>query len=111
MSTQLSTTVGLAEWLSLHPLCAVYFSGPDCSVCTALKPKLFELLQQRFPKLVLGEVDCALSPELAAQQLVFTIPSLIVYFDGREAIRKVRSFSLGELACELERPYGIFSGE
>ena len=99
------------EWLILHPLCAVYFSGPDCSVCAALKPKLFELLQHRFPKLVLAEVDCAVSPDLAAQQMVFTIPTLIVYFDGREAIRKVRSFSLGQLSGELERPYGIFTGE
>ena len=111
MLTIPSNTDDFAGWLRLQPLCAVYFSGPDCSVCAALKPKLFELLQHRFPKLVLAEVDCAVSPDLAAQQMVFTIPTLIVYFDGREAIRKVRSFSLGQLSGELERPYGIFTGE
>jgi thiol-disulfide isomerase/thioredoxin len=111
MSTQLTAPDDFAEWLNLHPLCAVYFSAPDCSVCQALKPKLFALLQQRFPRLVLGEVDCADSPELAAQQMVFTIPTLIVYFDGREGIRKVRSFSLGGLAGELARPYGMFIEE
>jgi thiol-disulfide isomerase/thioredoxin len=111
MSTKLSALDEFNDWLGHHALCAAYFSGPDCSVCAALKPKLFELLQQRFPKLVLGEVDCALSPELAAQQTVFAIPTLIVYCDGREAIRKVRGFSLGQLAGELERPYGIFTGE
>lgn len=102
---------GLSRFLQKNPLCAVYFSGPDCAVCTVMQPKLFELLQRRFPKLALAEVDCAASTELAAQQMVFTIPTLIVYLDGREGIRKVRSFGLGELADELARPYGIFTGE
>ena len=109
MSTIHFTNNEFSAWLSDHPLCAVYFSAPDCAVCEVLKPKLFELLQQRFPKLALGEVDCSVSAELAAQQMVFTIPTLIVYFEGREGIRQVRSFSLGELAGELARPYGIFT--
>ncbi|MGD8589828.1 MAG: thioredoxin family protein [Chromatiales bacterium] len=111
MLTKFSTLDEFTGWLARHPLCAVYFSGPDCAVCEVLKPKLIELLQQDFPRLLLGEVDCAVSAELAAQQTVFTIPTLIVYFDGREAIRKVRSFSLGELAAELARPYGIFTAD
>jgi thioredoxin-like negative regulator of GroEL len=92
-----------------HPVCAVYFSGPNCAVCEALKPKLFNLLQSRFPALVLGEVDCAKSPRLAGQQSVFTIPTLIVYLDGREGLRRSRSFSLAELASQLERPYSILT--
>lgn len=92
-----------------HPICAIYFSGPDCAVCEVLKPKLFELLQQRFPKLVLGEVNCANSPQLAAQMSVFTIPTLIVYFEGKEGLRKSRSFSLAELAQQLARPYEILT--
>jgi len=109
MLTKLSSSDEFTTWSSRHPLCAAYFSGPGCAVCEVLKPKLVELLQSRFPGLALGEIDCALSPDLAAQQMVFTIPTLIVYFDGREGLRKVRSFSLGELAAELERPYRIFS--
>ncbi|MEN8179918.1 MAG: thioredoxin family protein [Pseudomonadota bacterium] len=109
MPQQLVTDSELSGFIRSHPICAVYFSGPDCAVCEALKPKLLELLQQRFLKLVLGEVDCAASPSLAAQQVVFSIPTLIVYFEGKEGIRKSRSFSLTELATELERPYSILS--
>ncbi len=101
----------LSDFISSHPVCAVYFSGPDCTVCKALKPKLFDLLAHRFPQLVIGEVDCAASPQLAAQQIVFTIPTLIVYLNGKEGIRKSRSFSLNELVTELERPYSILSME
>ena len=39
--------------------------------------------------------------------MVFTIPTLIVYLYGREAMRKTRSFSLTELLRELERTYSI----
>ena len=98
-----------AGFVRAHPMGAVYFSGPNCAVCEALKPKLFDLLQSRFPELALAEVDCAESPRLAGQQSVFTLPTLIVYLDGREGLRKSRGFSLAELASELERPYRIFT--
>lgn len=99
-----------SEFLVTHLLCAVYFSGPDCGVCEVLKPRLFETLSGRFPELALGEVDCVRSPELAAQQLVFTIPTLVVYVEGRENLRKVRAFSPAELVQELERPYAVMTG-
>jgi thioredoxin-like negative regulator of GroEL len=105
----LSSETELSRFIQAHPLCAIYFSGPDCAVCESLKPKLFALLGQRFPQLELAEVDCALSPQLAAQHTVFSLPTLIIYLDGREGIRKVRNFSLAELAAELQRPYSIFT--
>lgn len=91
-----------------HGAAAVYFSGPDCHVCTALKPKLLELLDSDFPALTVVEVDCSVAPELAAQLTVFAIPTLIVFFDGAECLRKTRSFSLVELADELQRLYSLF---
>lgn len=111
MPEQLLSETEFFDFIRSHPICAVYFSGPDCAVCRTLKPKLFDLLQQKFPALVIGEVDCSASQQLAAQQTVFTIPTLLVYFDGKEGIRKSRSFSLSELANELARPYGIFSAD
>ena len=97
----------LLQFIGENPIAAVYFSGPDCNVCQALKPKLFQLLHTDFPRIPIGEVDCSENPELSAQQVVFSIPTLIVYFEGKEAIRKTRSFSLTELAPDLERPYSI----
>lgn len=111
MSQKLVSEGEFSDFTRSHPICAVYFSGPDCAVCEALKPKLFEMLQHRFPKLALGEVDCATTPQLAAQQIVFTIPTPLAYFDGKEGIRKSRSISLPELAAELQRPYSILSAE
>jgi thioredoxin 1 len=91
---------------SAEPALAVYFSAPDCGVCEALYPRLVVCLQE-FPRVTLARADCAATPELAAQLGVLSIPTLIIYLDGHEAIRKVRHFSLAELAGELSRPYRL----
>jgi len=106
----LTSTTAFAEFIAQHPMAAVYFSGPDCGVCTTLKPKLLRLFTERFPKLAVAEVDCGVQRELAAQQGVFTIPTLIVYLESREGLRKTRSLSPGQVEAELERPYSICFG-
>jgi hypothetical protein len=50
-------------------------------------------------------------PEVAAQNRVFAVPTLLVYFDGREYIRKSRNIGIGELEREIERPYSMIFGE
>ena len=39
---------------------------------------------------------------------VFAVPTIIVYFDGKEFERKSRNFSVGGFIEELQRPYGLF---
>ena len=86
---------------------AVWFSGPDCRVCSNLKPKLATLLERRFPLLETAQVDCDSSAEAAARYQVFTVPTLLIFFAGRESLRKVRNLSLRELETELQRPYHL----
>jgi len=90
------------------PALAVWFSGPDCRVCHDLKPRVAERLQRQFPLLQRVEVDCARLPAPAAQQQIFTIPALLVFFAGRETLRLIRNFSLNQLEQQLQRPYGLF---
>lgn len=88
-------------------MCVVYFTAPDCAVCQALKPKVKAMLSQRFPRIAFAEVDCASTPDLAALQGIFSLPTLTLYIEGRETLRKVRAFGLGEVAGDLERPYSM----
>ncbi len=111
MALPLDSIAEFDEFLRRHPAAAVYFSSPDCRVCQVLRPKVLALLGERFPLLALGVVDCVAAPEVAGQQTVLAVPSLIVYFDGHEVLRKVRNFTVGGLAEELERPYGLFCGD
>jgi len=108
MTNQLLTDAAAVDaFLRTGDMCAVYFTGADCGVCKALKPKLVEMLAERFPQLVFGEVDCAETPDLAAMHSVFTVPTLIVFTRGKESLRRSRSFGIGELAAQLERPYSL----
>ena len=84
-----------------------YFSTEDCSVCHVLKPKVIEMISESFPKMKMVFIESDRLPELAAQNRVFTAPTVIVFFAGRETIRKSRAFGVDELRSEIERPYSI----
>jgi thioredoxin 1 len=84
-----------------------YFSHEQCNVCKVLKPKVANVLENDFPKIELFYCDTVKSPELAAQNSVFAVPTLLVYFGGRETIRKSRNVGIEELRKEIERPYQI----
>jgi len=49
----------------------------------------------------------SLTPDISSQYGVFTIPTIVVYFDGNETIRKSRHIGVGELAQAIERPYNL----
>jgi thioredoxin 1 len=84
-----------------------YFSTSECNVCKVLKPKVMELVLSEFPQISLVYVETNLQPEIAAQNRIFAVPTLLVYFDGKEYIRKSRNFGLDELRRELQRPYNL----
>jgi thiol-disulfide isomerase/thioredoxin len=84
-----------------------YFSTETCSVCQVLKPKVIEMVSEAFPKMKMVFVESDKLPELAAQHLVFTAPTVVVFFAGRETIRKSRAFGVDELRSEIERSYSL----
>lgn len=98
----------LADFLQANSAVAIYFGSQDCGVCQNLRPRIMHLLQEDFPLLAVAAVDSRAAPELAAQQMVFSIPVLVVFFHGQETLRLARNFSVGQLASSLERPYQLF---
>jgi len=96
------------EFLKLkeeEPALLAYFSTEICNVCKVLKPKVAELLQAEFPQIKPVYIKSDLLPEVAAQNHVFAAPTILVFFEGREYIRKSRNIGIGELQSEIERPY------
>jgi len=84
-----------------------YFSTQSCSVCKVLKPKVEALIKTDFPEVKLVYIKSDELPEAAAQNRVFAAPTILVFFDGREYIRKSRSIGIGELQKEISRPYSM----
>ena len=105
--TPVATLEDLRETIAREAAVLVYFSTPDCRVCQALRPKVAELLARELPRLRGIYVDCAASPDAAAQYGVFSVPTLIAFFEGREWIRKGRNVGVDELRGALIRPYGL----
>jgi len=97
--------------LTQNQAAIVFFSGSSCNVCTVLKPKVIELINTSFPNMQFISVDCDKSPEVAGQNSVLSIPTVIVYFDGKEGLRFTRSFSIGELEANIKRTYDLMFGE
>ncbi len=107
MVENISDEARLQDFVKEYPAAAVYFSGEGCNVCTVLFPKLEALFVEAFPKMGLARIDCTAHPALSAQSGVFTIPTLVLYFDGHEAQRYARNISLGALREALTRPYQL----
>lgn len=85
----------------------MYFSNETCNVCKVLKPQIIEMLNENYTKIPFYYVDMSLTPEISSQSGVFTIPTIVVYFDGNETIRKSRHIGIGELNKAIERPYNL----
>lgn len=85
-----------------------YFSHDQCNVCKVLKPKVEELLCEKFPKIKAIYCNTQTAPEIAATQSVFAVPTLIVWFEGKETYRFSRNVGLQELEQALMRPYSLY---
>lgn len=92
----------------LNEAVLIYFSTPECNVCKILKPKLIEFIKQNFPRIEMAYVDTTKLPEVSAQNSIFTVPTICVYLDGKEFIRRSRNINLTVFKSELERPYSLY---
>lgn len=84
-----------------------YFSNKKCSVCLSLKPKLNEVLTKKFPLLEKVYIDIEQLPIISADYQVFTVPVVLIFFEGKESVRKIRAFGIEEITSCIERPYKL----
>jgi len=87
----------------------VYFSAPTCNVCHALKPKLLEALETNFKEFEVVSVDISTDAEIAVHYNVYAIPTVLIFLDAKEFLRKSRHMSVDEVIKEIKRPYDIMT--
>ena len=109
MDTTLSDLNELTTALKNELAVVLYFSSPSCNVCHVLRPKLMEALEKEYPKIGRYHADIALTPEIAAEFQIFSAPTIIVFLEGREFIRKGRAMSVDGLLQEIKRPYTLMT--
>lgn len=86
----------------------VYFSGNDCGVCQVLKPKIETLFKEKFPKVKQVYISAEIFRDTAAQYNVLSIPTILVYFEGKEFLRESRLISVPDVETKISRTYDLF---
>lgn len=92
-----------------NPAVMLYFSAPTCNVCKALKPKLVDAIETNFDQFKIVSIDVSETPNISSHYTVFAIPTVLIFLDGREFLRKSRHMSIAEVVSAIERPYEIMT--
>ncbi len=105
MENELETLEQLETLVQKETAGMLYFYNDHCAPCLSLRPKVIKMVEEYFPNIKLAFVNSEKHPELPAQYSVFSNPTLILFFDGREYRRESKYISIPQLAAEIERPY------
>lgn len=81
----------------------LFFSGKTCSVCQSLKPKVLHDVRENFPDIPIRIIDVEEEMEVAGQHMVFTLPVVIIKFEGKEVFRFARSFAVYQVLEKIKR--------
>lgn len=86
----------------------IYFSGENCSVCKVLQPKIKDLFDNSFNRIKQHFISASEHKDIAIEYGVFSVPTILVFLDKKEFIRKSRNISIPQFEDELKRPYDMF---
>lgn len=95
-----SAETEILETLRSSKAIVAYFSTPTCNVCKVLRPKVEEMVRDT-GGLTFVYVDSERHPAAAGQHMVFAVPTIILFLEGREMRRYSRNLSLDDLARSL----------
>jgi len=97
----------LEEILKSEIAVLLYFNTTSCNVGEALEPKVRTLVETTFSKIKFYTIDLNFSPEISAKYSAFVEPTILVFFEGKETIRKSRNIGIYELQEAINRPYKL----
>lgn len=97
----------LEKLLKDNEMVLVYFGSENCGVCNAMKPKVEKILES-YPQISSVQVDVEKSLKVSAAYSIFTIPGILVFIEGKEAIREARYISIIDLELKISRYYKLF---
>jgi len=100
----------LAGQIKKNTALIVYFFSPGCVACNSLHPKIEDMTNIHFPKMKLVSIDASINPALTSEAGVYSAPTILVFFEGKEYIRESKYISVKQLEEKIGRYYDmIFS--
>jgi thioredoxin len=91
-----------AEVLKAEGTVLVDFWAAWCPPCRMLSPLVDELALEYAGRVKVGKLDVDRSPEVSARYGITSIPSLLVFQDGRVVAQRVGALPRAELRSWLE---------
>lgn len=85
----------------------IYFFNPGCVACNSLRPRVEEMTKRKFPGMDFIALDASRNPMLTAEAGVYSAPTILVFFDGREYIRESKYISVDQLEGKISRYYDM----
>ncbi|SHG54293.1 Thioredoxin [Ornithinibacillus halophilus] len=104
MIEKLQSIEQVESFIHENALSFLYITRPNCSVCHGLLPQVEELMKQ-FPEIKLRKIDADEVEEIAGRFDIFTVPVLLLFWEGKEYIREVRIVHLDLLEEKITKIY------
>lgn len=86
----------------------IYFYNDACAPCLSLRPKVREMIHEKFPRMDIAYVNGQKFPDLVGEFSAFGFPVLIFYFEGKEFLRYSKYVSISELEESIGRIYYLY---
>lgn len=87
--------------LDSHQLVLVDFYAPWCAPCSLMRPVL-EGAQADFPDVLFASVDVDKEDDLAVENEISLLPTLVLYRDGKEIKRVMGTLTPDQLRAKLK---------
>jgi len=102
------TDIEQFEKIKISGAVFILFGGKQCNVCHALRPQLENMLESNYPDITSVYIDCEVSPDICAQNSVFSLPVVQFYIEGKRVTEFARSFSVEQLRQSMYRSYAMW---
>jgi thioredoxin 1 len=97
------TDANFEETLKKNKLVFVDFWANWCGPCRALAPTIEEIAKEYSGKAVVGKLDVDENPATAEKFQVFSIPTMIIFKDGKETERLVGLCAKSKITDALQK--------
>ena len=86
---EFTTMQGIEAFIKTDQLTFLFLSKPNCSVCVSLLPQIKKVMEH-YPSIKTAYVNTETVPEVAGRFSIFTVPVLILFYQGKEYLREAR---------------------
>lgn len=82
----------------------IYITTKNCNICKIIQPKLRELTKD-YKGATFHLIELDDDKEASGFLMVFAVPTILVYSEGKELIRAGRHLNIDEIKAKLDRYY------